>query len=50
MAGLIVFRSVAAALWAGYQIYDRTPDGYLARIKTTSGWALALVVTEKLAA
>jgi len=43
MAGMVVFGSVAEALRAGYQVYDRTHDGYLVRIRTAAGWALALV-------
>ena len=43
MPGLVVFPSVAAALSAGYQIFDRTSEGYLVRTKTARGWALALV-------
>lgn len=43
MAGLMVFKSLADALRAGFQVYDRTPDGYLVRTKTASGWAMALV-------
>ncbi|MBV9103369.1 MAG: hypothetical protein JO060_07240 [Candidatus Eremiobacteraeota bacterium] len=43
MAGLMVFKSLADALRAGFQVYDRTPDGYLVRTKTQSGWAMALV-------
>jgi hypothetical protein len=42
--GMIVFRSVPEALRAGYQLYERTEDGYLARMRTERGWALALVV------
>ena len=44
MAGLVVFHSVAEALAAGFQIYDRTPDGYLVRKSTEQGWAMALVI------
>lgn len=40
---MLIFRSVTDALRAGYQIYDRTQTGYLVRIKTKRGWALALV-------
>ena len=40
---MLIFRSVAEALQAGYQIYGRTQTGYLVRIKTERGWALALV-------
>lgn len=43
MTGLMVFTSVSDALRAGYQVYDRTADGYLVRIRTTAGWAMALV-------
>ena len=43
MAGLVVFKSLADALRAGYQVYDRTENGYLVRTRTTSGWAMALV-------
>jgi regulation of enolase protein 1 (concanavalin A-like superfamily) len=43
MAGLMVFKSLADALRAGFQIYDRTADGYLVRTRTSSGWAMALV-------
>jgi hypothetical protein len=38
-----VFRSIAEALNAGYQVYNRTPTGYLVRTMTRGGWALALV-------
>jgi hypothetical protein len=43
MAGLMVFDSLADALRAGFQIYDRTQDGYLVRTRTAQGWALAVV-------
>ena len=43
MAGLMVFKSLADALRAGYQVYDRTADGYLVRTRTSAGWAIALV-------
>jgi hypothetical protein len=38
-----VFHSLPEALRAGYHIVDRTSTGYLVRIKTGRGWALALV-------
>lgn len=44
MNGVQVFRSVKAALDAGYHIYGKTDDGYLARMRTEKGWALALIV------
>lgn len=43
MAGITVFRSVSEALRAGFQIYDPTSYGYLARIRAARGWALAVV-------
>lgn len=43
MSGLVVFKSLADALAAGYQVYERTPDGYLVRTLTASGWAIAIV-------
>jgi hypothetical protein len=43
MAGLLVFKSLADALRAGFQIYDRTQDGYLVRTRTSNGWAMAIV-------
>jgi hypothetical protein len=43
MAGIVVFSSVRAALNAGFEIYDHNAEGYLARIRTAAGWALALV-------
>lgn len=43
MAGVMVFKSLADALRAGYQIYGRTQDGYLVRTRTSAGWAMALV-------
>jgi hypothetical protein len=43
MTGLIVFRSLTEALRAGFEVYDRTPNGYVVRTRTEAGWALALV-------
>jgi hypothetical protein len=43
MTGLVVFRSLAEALRAGFEVYDRTPNGYVVRTRTEMGWALALV-------
>jgi hypothetical protein len=43
MSGLVVFTSLRAALNAGYHVYGRTDRGYLARLRTDGGWALALV-------
>ena len=43
MSGLVVFTTLRAALNAGYHVYERTERGYLARLRTEGGWALALV-------
>jgi hypothetical protein len=43
MSGMMVFHCLADAIRAGYQVYDRTSDGYLVRTRTASGWAIALV-------
>ena len=43
MMGTVVFHSVGEALRQGFQIYDKTADGYIARIMTTRGWAMALI-------
>jgi len=40
---MLVFRSLADAIKAGFQVYDRTQTGYLVRTRTTGGWALAIV-------
>jgi hypothetical protein len=40
---MLIFHSISEALHAGYHVYDRTQTGYLVRIKTERGWALALV-------
>ena len=45
--GIVVFKSVREALDAGYHIYARTGDGYLARLRTEGGWALAVIVIAK---
>jgi len=43
MQGMIVFRSLADAVRHGYEIYDRTSDGYVMRKRTEYGFGLALV-------
>ncbi len=43
MPGILTFPTLAAALSAGFQICDRTAEGYLVRTRTAQGWALALV-------
>jgi hypothetical protein len=44
MNGTVTFRSLADAMRAGYQVYDRTEAGYLVRTRTSAGWAMALVL------
>lgn len=41
--GIVVFQSVGEALKAGFQICDRSPEGYVARTRIDGHWALALV-------
>jgi hypothetical protein len=43
MVNVPEFPSLIAALRAGYQVYDRVPNGYLVRIRTAVGWAIAVV-------
>jgi hypothetical protein len=43
MKGMLVFRSLAEALRAGFEVYDRTATGFLMRTRTNGGYALALV-------
>jgi hypothetical protein len=43
MMGVVVFHSVGEAIRQGFQIYGKTADGYIARIMTTHGWAMALI-------
>ena len=40
--GILTFRSLADALRAGYEIFDKIEDGYLVRTRTDRGWALAV--------
>ena len=47
MQGVRVFHSINDALRAGFEIADRTVNGYLARIRTPRGWALALVEVQQ---
>lgn len=50
MTGLLVFETVLAAIAAGYHIMSPYPDseGFLhARIRTTAGYAMALVRVSK---
>jgi hypothetical protein len=47
MAGYMIFTSLADALRAGFQLYDRTAEGYLVRTRTEKGWAMALVTCKE---
>ena len=44
MAGIVTFKSLTEAIRAGFQVYDRTSEGYLVRTQTSAGWAFAVVV------
>lgn len=41
--GMHVFRSVPEALRAGFQIYDSTSNGYIARRRIDGRWQMALI-------
>ena len=41
---MTIFRSLAEAIRQGYEIYDRTAEGYPVRTRIGNAWALALVV------
>ena len=43
MAGIVVFQSLTEAVRQGYHIADRAENGYVVRIQTPAGWAMALV-------
>lgn len=43
MSGIMVFKSLEEALRAGFQVYDRTSEGYLVRTRMGNSWAMALV-------
>jgi hypothetical protein len=44
MPGMTVFKTLADALRAGFQVEDRTSNGYLVRTRTARGWQRALVI------
>jgi hypothetical protein len=43
MPGLVVFKTLSEALRAGFEVYDKTEYGYLVRLWTANGWAMAEV-------
>jgi hypothetical protein len=42
MQGILVFNTLAEAVASGFEVFDRTPEGYLVRKRTERGWAIAL--------
>jgi hypothetical protein len=44
MAGFVVFSSISEAVRAGFEVCDRTSNGYRVRTRTSRGWALAIVL------
>jgi hypothetical protein len=44
MPGIRTYRSLGNALKDGFQVYDRTRDGYLVRRQRHERWELAIVV------
>ena len=47
MPGLLVFKTLSDALRAGYQVYDRTPNGYVVRTMLNGRWQLAIVELQR---
>ena len=45
MSGIVVFSSLAEAVRAGFEPYEQTAAGYIVRVRTRTGWALAFVAT-----
>ena len=43
MSGVMIFESMEAAERAGFEICDRYSEGYVVRVKTANGYAMALV-------
>ena len=43
MQGILVFQTLDEALAQGFEILDRTADGFLVRKRTPYGFALAIV-------
>ena len=43
MPGVRVYRALSDALKDGFQVYDRTTEGYLVRRRNGGLWELALV-------
>jgi hypothetical protein len=41
--GMTVFRSLSEAFKAGFHVYDRTSNGYIARAKIDGCWQMALI-------
>ena len=42
MQGILIFNTLAEAVASGFEVFDRTRDGYLVRKRTQRGWAIAL--------
>lgn len=47
MQGIVVFKSLGEAQNYGFQVFDRTKDGFLVRKLTPNGYALAIVRDEQ---
>jgi hypothetical protein len=41
--GVMVFGKLEDAVRNGFEVYERTSNGYLVRTRTAGGWAFALV-------
>jgi hypothetical protein len=42
MQGILIFNTLAEAVASGFEVFDRTAEGYLVRKRTERGWAIAL--------
>jgi hypothetical protein len=42
MQGILIFNTLAEAVASGFEVFDRTTEGYLVRKRTERGWAIAL--------
>lgn len=45
MPGLITFPTLAEAVRAGFYVHNRTPDGYIVRVRSLTGWTFAQVTS-----
>jgi hypothetical protein len=44
--GIVVFSSLVEAFKHGFEVYDRSAEGYLVRARCAGRWALAIVLCD----